>query len=100
MVDEAAESGTLLFLPVQSPCGTGLTPGGERLLSVRERVFTPRVARTGDGVHRLQEVGLRHQAPEAERDAIQEGLCRAPDECASAGNRGNRDVEGAAAKTR
>jgi len=39
MFDEAAESGTLLFLPVQSPCGTGLTPGGERLL------FCPRTSR-------------------------------------------------------
>ena len=50
-------------------------------------LFKRRAARTGDGVHRLQQVRLRHQAPEAERGVIQESLCRAPGECASAGNR-------------
>jgi hypothetical protein len=62
MLDEAAESETLLFPPAQSLCGTGSTPGGATPFSVREQALTPRPARTGEGVHRLQEVRLRDQA--------------------------------------
>ena len=39
---------------------------GRDSFSVREQALTPSAARTGDGVHRLQEVGVWHRAPQAE----------------------------------
>jgi hypothetical protein len=53
-------------------------------------LFKRLAARTGDEVHRLQNVQSGDQAREAERVATRGHLCRAPGECASAGNNRNR----------